>query len=395
MNRTERMALVAGALGALLAACQLIVGVEQEADTPRPEKAPPVQDAEPPDADPCPHARPPGPPSAANEGTASTTHVFAIRKATFGGLPQFPQSFDFDNRCTCANRDERDPSRPATSCIQASKECEPGSESDDNRGADLGGKALLGVGGENIASIVSAELNNRFERGDRGILVKLEGYNETDNDSAVDVTIVPSGGIQRPAGSSTDRPRSEVCTETTSTPYRPTWDGTKRDVWYREKASAQLAKTRGYVVAGKLVVENPNGSYRLPLFGQIVEETHPILVADLKKTESGFTIIGNLVGVVSTNRIINIIGTLQNADSGVDSGFCQNPAFPFVTGLICGGRDLLESGNDPTRPCDAVALAIGLESREVTEGDNSFDCPQPLPNYPCDASCPPIDASGK
>jgi hypothetical protein len=393
MNRTKRMALVAGALGALLAACQLIVGVEQEADTPRPEKAPPVPDAATPDADPCPHARPPGPPAVANEATASTTHVFAIRKATFGGLAQYPQSFDFDNRCSCANRDTRDPSRPATSCIQATKECEPGRESDDNRGADLGGTALLAVGGDKVTEIVSGELNNGFERGDRGILVRLEGYNETADDSSVDVAIVPSGGIQRPAGGAADRPRAEVCSEVTSSAYQPKWDESKRDVWYREKASAQLTKTRGYVVGGKLVVENPNGSYKLPLFGQVVEESHPILVADLTKTASGFKLTGNLVGIVSTNRLINIIGSIRNADGG--AGFCQDSIFGIVTGVICRGRDLLESGNDPTRPCDAVALAIGVETQEVTEGDATFDCPQTPPAYSCDASCPPIEADAQ
>ena len=63
-RRVGRLGLVVMALAAAVGACQLLVGVELEPDTPRPP-APPeasVPDAGGPDVDPCPHARPPPPP---------------------------------------------------------------------------------------------------------------------------------------------------------------------------------------------------------------------------------------------------------------------------------------------------------------------------------------------
>ena len=396
MNRTKRMALVAGALGALLAACQLIVGVEQEADTPRPEKAPPVLDAEPPDADPCPHARPPGPPSSAGENAKATTHTFAVRNVVVGGFDDLPSTFDFDNRCSCQNRDTRDPNQPATSCIQALPACTPTGNTDDERGADLGGQGFVERFKATLETFSKVELHDKFESGQRGILVRLSEYNETENDSSVTVAILPSVGIfGRP-----DRAASRdagVCEQYATAAQAPSWAGDAGDTWYRENKNVPVVTTTGYVVDGKLVVDSPATAYRLPIFGQYLEESHPIFVANLSRPPGqAMNIRGNLVGITSASKVLRLFGTFQDPLSlGKDAGICDNPtAVSVFTEAICNGRDLLELAKDPTAPCDAFALAFGMEALEITEGPSSPDCP-PQPTYPCDASCPPIDASGK
>lgn len=396
MNPIKRMALVAGVLGALLAACQLIAGVEQEADTPRPEKAPPVPDAGPPDVDPCPHARPPGPPSGATENTKSTTHTFAVRNVVVGGLDDLPSTFDFDNLCSCQNRDMRDPNPPATSCVQAVPACTPSGNTDDDRGADLGGKGLVQRLKSTLETFTRAELHDKFESGQRGILIRVGDYNETLNDASVTVALVSSVGIFRRPDRTATRDAG-ACEQYATDAQAPSWADDAGDTWYRENKGVPVTTASGYVVDGKLVIDSAATSYKVPMFGQFLEESHPILVAELGKTaDKAMTLRGNLVGITSASKVLRLFGTFQDPLSpGKDSGLCDNPTIVSVfTEGMCNSRDLLELGKDPTAPCDAFALALGMEAFEITEGPDSPDCPT-LPTYACDASCPPIGAGGK
>lgn len=403
-GKAARLGLLVTGLAGAVAACQLIVGVEPEADTARP---PPrdasVVDAGAPDVDPCPHARPPAPPTSPSDPRA-TTHMFAVRRVTLGGLsdPDLPHRFDFDNLCTCANHDDRAPNTSRVSCVQPGEPCSAAANSDDDHGADLGGEAFLVLGPVGLKGLEKTEISDKFEDGRRGMLIGIGEYNETDNDTSVTVSLVGTGGVARPApapGSDAgpvDRPRQQVCDETTGPTYKPRWDGTTRDVWYGPTQAASAAASRAYVTGGLLVLDGTAASVKLPMFGQVLEQSRSIFVGRIARSPAGaLTLRGNLVGVVSTAKLLSIFGSFQLPDvpDGGAQSLCQGPLFPTLTNVICSGRDLLESGDDRTRPCDASAMAVGFEAEEITLGDPSPVCP-PIVPYPCDAQCPAIDAGG-
>lgn len=420
-RRVGLVGLAVAGLATAVAACQLLVGVEPEADTPRP---PPlaeasVTDAGAPDVDPCPHARPPPPPAAPGDARR-TTHVFAVRQVSFGGFTDLPRRYDFDNLCTCENRDERAPGRPRVSCVQPGEPCTATTRSDDENGADLGGENLLALGGVGLRDVEKAEVSGKFEDGRRGLLVRLDDYNEGPDDSSVVLTLVATGGVQRRAGASADagsdadagrdggrdggsdasagqdRSRQQVCTETNDEAHKPSWDGTGRDVWFGPNTSTAALSAQAYVTGGRLVLNGTAASVRIPMFGQVLEQSRSVFVATLGRSPGGaLTLRGNLVGIVSASKLLGLIGSFQNPVVGdaAPTSLCDGPLFSVLSNLICSGRDLLETGEDPSRPCDALALALGFAAEEITLGSASPAC-APLAPFVCDAACPPIAAGG-
>jgi hypothetical protein len=134
------------------------------------------------------------------------------------------------------------------------------------------------------------------------------------------------------------------------------------------------------------------------MFGQVLEQSRSVFVATLARSPSGaLSFRGNLVGIVSASKLLGLVGSFQNPSVGdaAPTSLCDSPLFSVASNLICGGRDLLEKGDDPNRPCDAIALALGLAGEEITLGSPSPEC-APLVPFVCDAACPPIrvDAAG-
>lgn len=374
-------AAVAVVAGSLLA-CQILVGIEDDPGVERfPPRPPDATFDASPDVDPCPHAGPPGEPDS-GAPSPETTLVFAVRKVRLGGFPDLPQAFDFDKICSCENRDERLPNALRTSCKQEGDPCAPGNPTDDPFGRDLGAVNAFKGASFVLGQLEQTSVNPYFELGRAGALLRVEGYNETPNDRKVVVTVLPSRGIEKPAGSGSTRPLDSACMTADPAPDGlPRWSSTldagsdaALDRWYLA-GSGEATGSVGYVTDGQVIVNGSKAAYEIPFGGFSIRQTNSIFVSNIKRGANGrWTIRGNIVGLVSAAKLLEVIGQLP-ANGGL---LCEGGAGPAAAQFICRARDLLEASEDPSKPCDAIALAIGIEAEEASIGST--------------AACPPVDA---
>jgi len=396
-----RFGVVAAGIAGGLLACQVLVGIE---DDPGVERFPPLPEAATvdasPDVDPCPHA---GPPPMPESGAASpeTALVFAVRRIRLGGHEDLPTGYDFDGICSCENRDQRVPGLPATSCKQPGEACVPGRPTDDSEGRDLGGSLALSGAGSLVRLVETNDVNPRFDDGRLGILLKVEGFNESDNDRKVTVSLFPSPGIELPANGQQERDVDAACQGLPTDGGAPVWtpdagpdgavrdsgvDAAVRDTWFVGGSGGGATGTEGYVTGGLLVVNGSKAAYEIPIAGRSLRQTKSIFVAKIAKGSSGrWTLRGNLVGLVSAAGLLNVVGLLPDplAMTEPKPPLCANEGLArLIAPQVCSARDLLETSEDPTRACDAVAFAIGIEAEEAALG-KPLQCPVP------DASVPP------
>jgi hypothetical protein len=371
-----RFGVVAAGIAGGLLACQVLVGIE---DDPGVERFPPLPEAATvdasPDVDPCSHAGPPGEPDSGASSPESKV-VLAVRKVRLGGFPDLPQAFDFDKTCSCENRDQRLPNQPQTSCKQEGDPCAPGNPTDDPEGRDLGAVNAFRGASFVLGQLEQTTVNPYFELGRAGALLRIEGYNETPNDRRVVVTVLPSRGIQEPANGGPIRSVETACATLEPDPSgRPRWSSTldagpdaALDRWYGS-GSGEATGSVGYVTDGQVIVNGAKTAYEIPFGGFSLRQTNSIFVANIRRGANGrWTLRGNIVGLVSAAKLLEVIGQLP-----VNGGLlCEGGAGVAVADFVCRARDLLESSDDPTKPCDAVALAIGVEAEEAAIGDGAL-----------------------
>lgn len=383
MRRGLRFGAAVAVVAGSLLACQILVGIEDDPGVerfpPRPPDAMALDAA--PDVDPCPHAGPPGEPDS-GASSPDTQVVLAVRRVRLGGFTDFPQAFDFDKTCSCENRDERLPNVPQTSCKQAGDPCAPGNPTDDPAGRDLGAVNAFRGASFVLGQLEQTTVNPYFELGRAGVLLRIDGYNETPNDRRVVVTVLPSRGIQEPANGGPMRSVDTACMALEpAVDGRPRWSSmldagpdATLDRWYTSGAGEATGSV-GYVTDGQVIVNGAKTAYEIPFGGFSLRQTGSIFVAKVQRGANGrWTLRGNIVGLVSAAKLLEVLGRLPSG-----GGFlCEGGVGLGVSTFICDARDLLESSDDPTKPCDSVALAIGIEAEEAVIGDGAL--------------CPPADA---
>lgn len=379
---------LAGA-ASLLMACQLLVGVKDEDENLRPVASVEAGtvDAAASDADPCMHAGPPPAPLTGPDKPESS-HYFAVRAIRLGGYDELPKAYDFDNTCTCENR------HPAasvhTSCRTAQEPCGT-PPNDDSEGRDLGGARAFErtvLSEAIIGPVERNDVNSRFEEGVLGILLGIDGYNETGNDTKVQVSFSLSNGIEKVNDAGPVRTEMEACNGGNDSGVIPRWAADKSDVWFGPRSGFQ--RRDGYVTDGRLVVSNAGLTYSLPVGGQLITLKDPIFVGRLTRTVagSGSTLKGNLVGIVNANSLLGVIGSFI-APGATDGGrLCNSGIFEGFAFPICGARDLSQDSTDKNAPCDSFSLAVGIEAYEVSVGGGT-SC-APVPAVSCDKKCAPI-----
>jgi hypothetical protein len=196
------------------------------------------------------------------------------------------------------------------------------------------------------------------------------------------VTVLPSRGIQEPANGGPIRSVDTACMTLEPEPNgRPRWSSrldagsdAALDRWYTS-GSGEATGSVGYVTDGQVIVNGAKTAYEIPFGGFSLRQTNSVFVAKIQRGANGlWTLRGNIVGLVSVTKLLEVLGRLP-----VNGGFlCEGGAGPGVASFICDARDLLESSDDPEKPCDAVALAIGVEAEQAAIGDPAL--------------CPPTDA---
>ena len=245
---------------------------------------------------------------------------------------------------------------------------------------------------EGFLPIIERDLNKPFEEGRLGFLVRVQGYNETPNDTLVQVRVSTSMGIEARADGGS-RTGAEACASPDSG-VLPSWNSAGGDRWFGPNNGG--AASEGYVTNGTLVVNGSTTSYEIPVGAQTLRQSKSIFVASIgkSKTGPGFVLRGNLVGLVSANNLLSVIGEFPDfLAKDPKPRICDSDggALSLFKTPLCSALDLLESSNDPTRPCDSVAFVVGIEAEQVAVESTAPCSLFADSGAGCDLRCNPSD----
>ncbi len=350
------------ALGA--AACQVLLGIDDEAGVTRPSDAS-AEAADASEAGPvvCNGLHPPdergvdtgsGPPLYFALRTLS-----AARDVGDGGEGGVA-GYDVDHHCTFADAD--------LPCV--------GSPDDADGGVDNAFAALL----QKVPSSNGADpfaWTEQIGEGHEGIFFALYNYSGADDDGTVSFAMVPSPGIV-----STD------CDASTGAPGGPKWDGC--DVWSLGDApivSSTLTNLRpGYVVGRTLVVTYDEVPMRLGLF--FVTLHGAIVTATLERDDGGVALVdGVIAGRVRAEDLNVGLGEVYVKVGGKSTPICDSALRDTLHDEVCKGRDLRLADDNTAATCDAFSLGVSFSAAPVPFGVAGDAAPPPA-CAPIDASCP-------
>jgi len=310
-------------------------------------------DAEPGEAgpvDPCPHARPPARPTAADKEPSVPGIVMAVRTITYtepdGGAARL--GFDLDGVCTCQHE------QPAT--------CAPRHRAkvlcDDAEGRDNGMGLLLQRLGTLSAAFRELSLTQELEEGARGMVLEVRGWSGEDDDPSVVVAMYASNGVGTGDG---------------GVRKKPLWDGNDRftlapdslqggqlvggapiPVFYDDKA---------YVRGGMLVAQPVASTPFSAIVGLPITITSGAILGRLVKRGASYHLVdGQLVGRTSTRSVLTALATVPDPTDNARYLCGLNALYITVRENICQGADIQiePDSRDPGRPCDALGSAFGI-----------------------------------
>lgn len=310
----------------------------------------------------CALARPPAKPEDGVGGSLDL--LFAVNQLALtpmdGGTKR---GYDLDSVCTT--------SAETSSCVVTGDgKLQP----DPNGGIDNAGSSLLQL----ITSATGRP--DLIESEDRGVLIRVLGYNGAADDNDVFVFIYLSPGIELGGDGE---------------PITPKHDGT--DPWRVDRAGItddpknffSRLSTRGYVAGGELVA-----SLDFPItFGAVLVQLKGAFITAKMVQEGALWSLrdGALAGRWSTREMLTSFDTIPDTATG--GGFCgANTTYIQVRRQICEIRDLAASPADDGKgaPCGAVGISSFFTAEPVKFG-SIVDVP-PLTHY-CGADysddCPP------
>jgi len=359
---------LSAAVGAAIAACQVVAGIE------RGDKVEATSDGGPggPNVpDPCAHVTAPPPPVASDDnGGASDVPplLFAVRDLRLTAKAGEPvRGFDLDKTCTCDAR--RGASRGgAPSCTPKDTIC------DDDGGIDNFGNLIFKqfeAGNSSIDGDIIQDINE----GQRGLLVQIADWNGLPNDREVKVGAVVSIGISDPTG----------CNENTTSDrgehFHPGWCGSDR--WdYTSGAVAPTGGTLypvvrgvGYVVDGQLVYR-ATGSINVFFGLATLSFNSATLYGKLEKQANGqYTLTnGILTGRIPIGEFLAAAGQfsirVNRADASVRVPLCTVPTFDAIRTALCQSVDIMSSevADFTNQPCDAISSAITFSAEQAQFG---------------------------
>ncbi|MBL9112084.1 MAG: hypothetical protein JNM74_22555 [Myxococcales bacterium] len=326
----RKSALVGGVACVLVAACQLIVGIEDR-DVARTEDGGGDTSTSPPDAGPrCPPLNVPPRPDASNDGGLDL--AWALEEVYFGLDGGVYRSMNLDGRCTCP--DEGSCRRPADA---------GGEACDDDAGGDNAASGILRI----LDGTVLREdnLNKALSEGTSGSVLRVEEYNGEPDDPYVVVSLY--GALARDGGTWTlDRDSVEDA---------PPWHARSRTL-------------SGYVAGGVLVAAfdftlTVGGGPGQPPLRAALTKGH--IVAEITKERA----VGVLAGRWPTDNVLRgVLGFPDPLNSGAP--ICTSSAtFDLVRGVVCNATDItsVESA-DRGALCDAISVNVAFVAGKTSLG---------------------------
>ncbi|AKV01811.1 hypothetical protein AKJ09_08474 [Labilithrix luteola] len=401
----RKTAAIAITLGMLVAACQLVAGIERvdkdiaaadvttDAGNPDPGAIP----------DPCQHARPPGKPSRDDDPTRELPAiVLAMKQFSLKDEDNIQPGFDLDGVCTCDTR-PGSADGGASSCVRKGDPICDADGGVDNSFA-IAAKSF-DIGSFDIDKF--AGVNESIARGRGGGLFFIRKYNGRANDLEVEVGLIGAYGVV-----SSRCPESQPDDGGMPT-YSPGWCGD--DEWtYAPKTMVggfPIVFGSGYVHDYHLVIR-VDRSVTVP-FGEIgLSMNSPVFVATLvpldehmaprdpnqppTASQERFYAIedGTIAGRVSATDLLSAAGAAATP-AGFGQGYvCQTPGvYELVRGQICQALDVAQSPNLDFQPgygCDAVSMSIRFSAQPARLGEGIDPSNPPNPCIAVDGG--PIDS---
>jgi hypothetical protein len=340
----------------LVAACQLLIGIENE----RGGALPPAEAGVTETDSGCPLAyHPPSAPDAQPTGVEHTL-TFAIKTFRVSPVGVPPLGYDLDDRCT-------------TDVPPADLDCLGATRADDPGGVDnafgffakqLIALARLDAGPDPFARTVNAWTTI----GRQTLQISLALYNEQPDDESVSLSILQSGPFL-----------ASLCADAGA----PRWDGC--DQW--SFVGNPLPSQHAWVRDGLLVARIDD--LRLPFGDAEMRLKDAVVTAKVERSGAVWRLTSGIIaGRASVVELA--VGLLRTTD-GKNQPYCNDPAVrEFVFSGLCGARDIRATKRqDGTGACDAVSLALGFDAVEAqfpTRGSPAppVGCADVLP----DAACP-------
>lgn len=294
--------------------------------------------------------------------------VFAVHSLDFGPNNRWKEmGFDLDGVDT-------QPDSGASSCGFTGTTTPPTAWWDNACAMDNAGSGLVWTAALSVKEL-GENLNNttaEFQKGTKGILLRIQGYNGMPNDQSVILSVLETTGATAP----------------------PLWEG--QDEWSVAKQSLVDQKNRvslytaknAYVAAGVVAAEFEQFPIRMGLESSstIVMPVEQGLVSArlVKDSSSGLhkLVDGRLGGIL---RPTNLFAIAASTKAGcLDAG-----AMEFLMSGTCQYRDIrLQTPDDAGSRCNAFAVGVAFEAWEAKLAELLADAPETPP--PCPApDCPP------
>lgn len=367
--KTSRAFIVgaAAALGAAIASCQLVAGLDADF-VPAPDAGAPDAEA---DGGPtgCMAATYPDPPGGTDDGKDVGSIVVALHTVDVGDMATTP-GFDLDHACTCtedAGPTCVGPGSPTLYCDA------PGGI--DNQTAKIFKLLQIPLGS---GSIGSQAFTNKINDGRWTLLIKIDGYNGEPDDPEVQVSLYSPLGLGAP----------------------PKWDGT--DSWpvlstaFDANGDPVYKATGAYVHDHVLVAAIPT----IPMhFAGLTEQitvtvSTAVLTATLAKLPGTFRLVNGTVA--GRWAITDVFQALSSYRDGNDMPLCTDAALAYTTlkSAVCSDADILVDDTRPkSSPCDALSFGMGFSADPALIGPKA---PPPTPSPGCPmATDPAYDSCAK
>ena len=313
----------------------------------------------------CVSDRWPDPPAMPGSDTSVSEIVVAVRSVDFGeeDLSNGPTvGYDLDQRCTCAG-DGDSCQEPA---FATADHCDgPG-------GVDNAVAQLFAAASIFNSDLTSANQSARAESGAWTLLIRVRGYNGEANDDRVDVTLLPSPGLDAhgcaPGVAAWDGNDAYPVDSTALIGTPTTGPDTCNEVTGLTFEEARYRDSQAYVTEGRLVASLPDAS--LVLSGSNSQTSLKLvggfISGDLSQQGTSWHINN---GVLAGRwRLEDFFVTLSTLTSSDDPICTDHPLYSALKNAICSYPDIGSTLGGPSAPCDALSFGMGFEAEPAQLG---------------------------
>ncbi len=318
----------------------------------------------------CVHKVWPGLPTMDDPSSANLEFIVAVRSVDMGdGAPDLDSvgpkiGYDLDLHCT----GDGDPS----SCL-APPGVAAASYKDGPGGVDNVAAKLFASAKAFSTKIGSVRYTESAEMGGWSLLLRVQEYNGTSNDTHVKLSLFPSPGIH-----------TQSCVADATV---PAWDGS--DAWPIESSSLELGSGFGsdggtgpcgkgvpgfsfdgakfydanaYVSNGTLVANIPNSQiiFASSSSSTILKLTAGFVTGKIVKDGTSFRLTN---GVLAGRwKAVDLFSSLTHVLENGKSICTDSAVYQAVKLGVCQARDIAATLGGPTTPCDALSLALSFET---------------------------------